>query len=274
MKRQIIHIDEDKCNGCGLCASGCPEGAIQMVGGKARLVGELLCDGLGACIGSCPAGAITIEEREAEPYNERKVMENIIAKGPDVIKAHLRHLADHGQTEYLEEAKRVLKQQKVEVKVENEGEGHHNGGCPGSMMKSFKTEEHKGGKRPHGPAPSELGQWPVQLKLLNPAAPYFRNADLLIAADCVPFAFGDFHSRFLKGKALVVFCPKLDQAYEDYVEKLAELFRINDIKSVSVVRMEVPCCGGTTAIVEEAIKRSGKRHIIKEYTVGLEGEII
>lgn len=277
MKRKIIRIDEEKCNGCGQCANGCPEGAIQMVGGKAHLIGELLCDGLGACIGSCPVGAITIEEREAEPYDERKVMENILAKGPDVLAAHLAHLAHHGQHEYMETAKKVLKEKGIDMPDINEHGGHghgHGGGCPGSMMKDMRKASHGDGGKTAGPVQSELGQWPIQLKLLNPRAPYLNYAELVISADCVPFAYADFHRRFLKGKILIIFCPKLDDAREEYVEKLAEIFRHNDIRSISVARMEVPCCGGTTSIVEEAIQKSGKRLVIKEYTVSIEGEII
>jgi ferredoxin len=279
MKRKIIKIDEDTCNGCGQCANGCPEGAIQMVNHKAHLVGELLCDGLGACIGTCPVGAITIEEREAEPYDEKKVMENILAKGPDVLAAHINHLSSHGQTEYLKTAEEVLKEKGIPMPKLGGSEGHvhgHGGSCPGSMMKDIRktVSADDGGDRHACPLRSELGQWPIQLKLLNPRAPYLDHADLVISADCVAFAYADFHRRFLKGKILVIFCPKLDNAREEYIEKLAEIFTHNDIKSVSVVRMEVPCCGATTAIVEEAIEKSGKRLVIKEYTVSIEGEMV
>lgn len=279
MKRKIINIDNEKCNGCGMCANGCPEGAIQMVNGKAHLVGELLCDGLGACIGSCPVGAITIEEREAEPYDERKVLENILLKGPEVLAAHLKHLAGHAQYEHMRIAKDLLTEKGIDLPYIKENGGHnhgHGGGCPGSMMKDMrKPVPADGAGQDQRTAPaSELGQWPIQLKLLNPGAPYLAHAEIIVAADCVPFVYADFHRRFLKGKILIIFCPKLDEGREEYVAKLAEIFRHNDIRSVSVARMEVPCCGGTTAIVEEAIQRSGKRLVIKEYTVSIDGEMI
>jgi NAD-dependent dihydropyrimidine dehydrogenase PreA subunit len=276
MKRKIIKIDEEKCNGCGKCVPDCPEGALQIIDGKARLVGELLCDGLGACIGNCPEGAITIEEREAEEYDERKAMKNIVAKGPAMIKAHLKHLKDHSQDEYLKIAKDFLQEKKITVpELEDAGHtGPHGGACPGSMMMSFGGTTSPA-HQTAGPAPSsELRQWPVQLQLLNPSAPYFKNVDLVIAADCVPFAYADFHRRFLKDKVLIIFCPKLDTTLEEYVEKLTAIFKNNDIKSVTILHMEVPCCFGTVSLVEEALKKSGKNILVKDYTISLRGEII
>jgi len=199
MKRTIIRIDEEKCNGCGQCVTNCPEGALKVINGKARLVGELLCDGLGACIGHCPQAAILIEEREAKEYDERAVMDNVIKAGIDVITAHLEHLRGHGQHEYFRQAADYLKEKGLALPALATDHHHGRGGnCPGSMMREFKR-----------PAPStesainatsQLSQWPVQLKLLNPHAPYFKNADLLIAADCVPFAYANFHEKFLAGK--------------------------------------------------------------------------
>ena len=269
MKRPIIIIDENKCNGCGNCVTGCPEGAIQMINGKARLINELFCDGLGACIGECPVDAITIEEREASPYSESLVMENIIKHGPDVIKAHLKHLHDHNEKVYLAEAVKILEDKGIpvpEYSVQNT-QGCA-GGCPGSANFSFsKTPEVKGSNERLNFTPvSRLQQWPVQLKLLNPESPFFKEKDLelLIAADCAPFAHGNFHEEFMKGKKLAMFCPKLDPYIEEYREKLAHIFRNGSIKSVTIARMEVPCCGGMSMLVKQAIELSGKTIPVEE----------
>lgn len=230
MKRNIIKIDEGKCNGCGLCIPDCPEGALKIIDGKAKLVKESLCDGLGACIGKCPTGALTVEEREADEFNEEEAKENMET-----------------------------------IRKEHQG-------CPGIKIADFTGKPSSSAtKTKQG---SELRQWPVQLKLLSPEAPYFKNADLVIAADCVPFSFSDFHDRFLKGKILVVFCPKLDNSYQEYVEKLSKIFKANNIRSTTIVHMEVPCCSGTTKMIEEAIKRSGVNTIIKDYTISLQGDIV
>ena len=273
MKRKIIKIDEETCNGCGECVPNCPEGALQIIDGKARLVGELLCDGLGACIGKCPLGAITIEEREAEEYNEKKAMENVIKGGPKVIQAHLKHLKDHGQKEELAAAMEVLREKKINIPhLEEENKKPMHAGCPGSRMMDLrnKPQSVSGG----GPVGSELGQWPIQLQLVSPNAPYFKDADLVIAADCVPFAYGDFHRKFLKDKALVLFCPKLDKTLDEYIEKLSIIFKENNVRSITLVHMEVPCCYGLVQIVEEALKRSGKNIIIKDYTIAVNGGIV
>jgi ferredoxin len=239
MKRKIIHIDEDKCNGCGQCVPACHEGAIKIIDGKARLAGDSLCDGLGACLGECPQGAIMIEEREAAPFDEAE----------------------------------VLKKKEAEMK-EPETEKPLGCGCPGSMMRDFRAAPKTESAGGSGPVASELRQWPVQLKLLNPSAPFFKDADIVVSADCAAFSYGDFHRKFLKGKVLVIFCPKLDDDLDTYVEKLAAVFKANTVRSVTIVRMEVPCCGGTSQIVEEALKRSGKNVIMKEYTISLQGEIV
>ncbi len=271
MKRQIITIDEKVCNGCGKCIPGCPEGALQLIDGKARLISDLFCDGLGACLGECPVGAISVEEREAEPYNERLVMENIIKAGPNTIKAHLKHLKDHGEDGFYREAVAVLKEKGMPV-PQSAPEGHAcGGGCPGTMAKMFAPAADSA--EAQGPVASQLRQWPTQLQLLNPAAPYFQNADLLVAADCVPTACGDFHNRLLKGKVVVQFCPKLDQATDRYVEKLASILQQNNIRSITVARMEVPCCGGTEFIVRKALELAGQSKKVTVNIVSISGEV-
>ena len=276
MKRQIIKIDEEKCNGCGLCVPDCPEGALQIVEGKARLVGELLCDGLGACMGVCPEGAISVEEREAEAYDEKKVMENIVAVGDATLAAHLKHLRDHKQKEYLSLALEYMKENNIkEPEMKNE-EKPMACGCPGSMMRDFsdKDKNEADVSAPTAAAKSQLRQWPTQLHLVGPQAPYFADADLLVAADCTAFAFGDFHNRFIKGKAMVMFCPKLDSEMDMYLEKLTAIIKDNNIKSITVAKMEVPCCYGALALTENALKASGKNIVIKEYTIGVQGDIV
>ena len=274
MKRKIIRIDDTICDGCGQCLPNCPEGALQIIDGKARLVFDLFCDGLGACIGTCPLGAIAVEEREAEPYDERRVMAGIIPQGENVIRAHLEHLRAHKQNDYLEQALEVLRENGLE-------EPEHIGavpvhGCPGSRTVELKKGSTKPAAEANGStkAASELRSWPVQLQLLNPDAPFFAGADLLIAADCVPFAHAGFHRRFLKGKVAVIFCPKLDHPDDLYVEKLAAIFKSHAIRSATVVRMEVPCCGGTTAIVRQAMAQAGVDIPFCEQVISIRGEIL
>ena len=273
-KRKIINIDEKKCNGCGLCIPNCPEGALQMIDKKARLISDLFCDGLGACIGHCPEGAITIEEREAEPYNEKKVMANIVKQGRNVTKAHLEHLKDHGANDYLKEAVEFLKEKGIENPLLGSihAAKHGHSGCPGSKLMEFgkKSSSNKeAGSKVK--SESELRQWPIQIMLVPPHAPYFKGADLLIAADCVPFSYPDFHQDLLKGKILLVGCPKLDDS-EFYKTKITQIFKENDIKSVTCAHMEVPCCFGLVSVVETAIADSGKKIPFKEITIGIQGE--
>ena len=268
MKRKIITIEESKCDGCGACVPGCPEGALRIIDGKARLVSDLFCDGLGACIGNCPRGAITIEEREAEPYDERKVMERIVTQGENTIIAHLNHLKDHGEDKLYRIAADFLSEKGIVVGAEKKAPVH--AGCPGSAMKTInhpRTGEASSGA-------SALESWPVQLRLVNPHAPYFDNADLLVAADCAAFAHGNFHDTFLKGKVPVIFCPKLDQDIEGYIEKMANILSSHPIRSITVVRMVVPCCGGTGYVVKEALARSGKDIPVKDVVISLEGNIL
>jgi len=269
--RQIITIDEGKCTGCGECIPNCPEGALQIIDGKARLVSDLFCDGLGACIGHCPEGAITIEEREAEPYDERQVMANVVKQGPNVIRAHLEHLRAHGATDYLQEALDYLREQGIEAPdAESPAPAHHQGGCPGARVMEFEAAD---GDQPTGRAVSQLRQWPVQLALVPPMAPYLQGANLVITADCVPFACGSFHEDFLKGKAVLVGCPKLDDV-SAYREKLAAIFEQAGLRSIDVVYMEVPCCFGLVHVVQQALADAGEDIPVALTKISIQGEVI
>lgn len=272
MKRDIITIDEDKCNGCGECIPGCPEGALQVLDGKARIISDLFCDGLGACIGNCPTGAIKIVQREAEPYDEHKTMENIAKGGEKVIQAHLKHLKDHGQKEYLEQALEYLEQRSLFIP---DFEEKTKCNCPGTMSKTIIREKSLVENIDVTP---QLNNWPIQLSLMNPDAPYFENADLLISADCVPFSYPKFQQKFLKGKVLIMFCPKLDKVIDQYVEKLSYIFEHKNIQSITIVHMEVPCCSGIEIIVKRALEigQKGAQKVItlKDYTISISGEII
>ncbi len=282
-KRRIINVDEDKCDGCGACATGCHEGALLVIDGKARLVSDLLCDGLGACIGDCPRGAIRIEERAAEPYDEAKVMEGMVKHGPGTIKAHLEHLAGHGQKTLLAQALAYLKARGISSPMEeemsrNEKNGQRHGGngpcgCPGERTMDFREEGGPGAEEGAGEAKSQLRQWPVQLHLISPQAPYFRKADLLVAADCTAYAYGDFHEDFIKGRAMVVACPKLDDGLEVYEEKLRALIEDAGVNTITVAQMEVPCCGGLLSLVKRAAEAAGRRVPVKRVVVGVQGGI-
>jgi NAD-dependent dihydropyrimidine dehydrogenase PreA subunit len=280
--RKIISIDEEKCTGCGQCIPDCPEGALQLIEGKARLVSDLFCDGLGACIGTCPEGAISVIEREAGAYDEKAVMKTIVKQGEPVIRAHLEHLAGHGQTElyrqaisYLNEHSLAVPDHKAADCSPKQSEHHHPdfAGCPGVAAQSIARGTRTGPPQPAGTTSSELRQWPVQLKLLNPAAPYFENADLLISADCAPFAYAGFHQEILKGKILIIFCPKLDSDIDGYIAKLAEIVSIHTINSITVVHMEVPCCSGVRYVVDQALERAGKKVPVTDYTITISGEM-
>ena len=230
MKRKIIRIDEEKCNGCGLCAAACHEGAIGMVNGKAKLLREDYCDGLGDCLPACEAGAITFEERECAAYDASAVA-----------------------------AAKAQKAQPLPC------------GCPGTHARAIERGE-RGAHVAAAPAASELSQWPVQIKLVSVRAPYFAGANLLIAADCTAYACGDFHARFIRNRVTLIGCPKLDDG--NYAEKLTEIIRENDIRSVTVVRMEVPCCGGIEQAAKTAIMQSGKFLPWQVVTVGVDGRIL
>ena len=277
-KRKIIKIDEDKCNGCGLCIPNCPEGAIQLIDNKARIISDLFCDGLGACIGHCPEGAITIEEREAEPYDEKKVMENIVKKGKNTIIAHLEHLKDHGEIENLNIAVQLLKEKGINIELKNNNHQKHiRSGCPGSKVMDFSNNNsHNENDTIENSVnrPSQLKQWPIQLHLVPPHAPYYQGKDVLLAADCVAYAIGDFHKEYMKDKSIAIACPKLDHDIDIYIEKIKLMIDAAKIKSLTVMMMEVPCCFGLMQIVKEAVKKSTRKIPIKSIIVSIHGEIL
>ncbi len=273
-KRKIIKIDEEKCNGCGACIPNCPEGAIQVIDGKARLISDIFCDGLGACIGHCPQDAITTEKRTAEPYDEEKVMENIIKAGEKTIVAHLNHLKDHGEKTYLKEALEILKQKNITVPFKEEQQTPHPAcKCPGAQAMDFSSEK-KHQKTEQGARPSHLGQWPVQLHLLSPNASYLQDSNILLVADCVAYSLGDFHEKYLKGKSIAIACPKLDSNIESYREKLTAFIDIAQIHSLTVMTMEVPCCRGLLSLAQQAALQASRTIPIKSIVVGIKGNII
>ncbi|MCK9302405.1 MAG: 4Fe-4S ferredoxin [Bacteroidales bacterium] len=275
MKRKIISIDEQLCNGCGSCVEGCHEGALQLIDGKARIVSELYCDGLGACIGECPTGAIKIEERDVEPYNETAVMERISSKGEKTIVAHLKHLKDHGEKEYFVQGIDYIREHNLNVDISSltNAESKMACGCPGSIARSFAASTATAVVSEDNVPQSQLTHWPVQLHLLNPEAGYFTGEDVVLAADCTAFAFGDFHNRFLKGKKLAIACPKLDSNKEEYVEKITKMIDSAKINTLTVVIMEVPCCGGLMQIAKMAADKAMRKVPIKQVIIGLQGEV-
>lgn len=246
MIRKIVRIDQERCDGCGLCVPSCAEGAIRIVDGKAVLSADNLCDGLGACLGECPQGAITVIEREADEFDEEAVAKHLDKTAPVAgsVKPH-KPTHDHHDA--------------------------HHGGCPGSRAVSLPMQQ-AAATTSEAKQPSRLRQWPVQLHLAPVSAPYFQNADLLIAADCVPFAYADFHRDFLEGKVVLIGCPKLDDN-SFYQEKLTELFRVSTLKSITVLRMEVPCCGGIVMAARQALAASGKDIPFNEVTITIRGEV-
>ena len=296
MIREVVKIDEELCDGCGACIPSCHEGALQMIDGKARLISDLMCDGLGACLGHCPQGAITIEEREAGPYDETKVMEIMVEKGENTVLAHLQHLKEHHEMELLREGVQYLKDHAAQLEfsvTEVMNRVHHAKveepqlacGCPGSEARSFDPQSFLGGTVPAAGTfslaggtvteqPSELRQWPVQMHLINPVASYFRQTDLVLAADCVAYSLGNFHSRWLKGKTLAIACPKLDSGLESYVEKIRGLIDEAKINTLTVMMMQVPCCGGLLQMVRMAAGQAERKVPVKKIIVGVEGDIL
>ena len=261
-KRNIIRIDESKCDGCGLCVPSCAEGAIQVIDGKARLVSETYCDGLGACLGECPQDAITIEERDAAEFDEAAVEKHLsaIGRAPQAHAVAPKPAPAPAPAACPSTRPHPAGLERVLGMAGLAGAGHgHGGGCPGSaarMLEPRPAAAPANGPSAAAPA-SQLANWPVQLMLLPPKAPYFHGAELLIAADCVPFAFADFHRRFVTGRTVAMGCPKLDDT-QIYLNKLAQIFAANEIRSIHVVYMEVPCCSGLVHTVKEALAASGK----------------
>jgi len=245
VRRKIIEIDEEKCTGCGACVTSCAEGALQVVGGKAKVVNEVFCDGLGACIGECPEGALRIVEREAPGFDEGAVEEHLRTAGT----ARGRQATDPEPC-----------------------------GCPSHnpmilTASSARADGRAGGEGDMSGLPPELANWPVQWRLVSSAMPFFRGKEVLLAADCVPFAFRDFHGRFLRGRPVIIGCPKLDDK-KAYLDKLVDIFTNATPKAARVVIMEVPCCGGLKRLVDEAVRLSGKQIPVEVTVVGIKGEVL
>ena len=266
-KRNIIKIDEDKCTGCGLCVPSCAEGAIQIVNGKAKLVSEKYCDGLGACLGECPEGALQVIEREAEGFDEEAVRAHLDAAPRDTGAPRAGHASHSGSHPAAHKGHGA----------NHEVDAPH--ACPGARMMHFQAEEAPAASTPGATAPaaasgkSRLTQWPVQLMLVPADAPYFKNADILVAADCVPFALAGFHEQLLKGKAVVVGCPKLDDV-GFYTKKLAQIFSSSGARSVTVATMEVPCCSGLVKAVYDALDTVDRSIPVYTVTVGIRGQVL
>ncbi len=310
MQRKIIQIDEEKCDGCGLCIPNCHEGALQIVEGKARLISDPLCDGLGACIGHCPKGAIHLEEREAEGYDEQQVMEEMILKGKDTVISHLKHLKEHGEKEFLNMGIDFLWSRQEELgfdvddlisevhgikqrgdlfaqATENNREAQQEYApavcaCPGSRSVAFNGQPildemettRKSPVEDTSSNQSHLSHWPVQMHLINPGAPRYHNADLLLAADCVAFSMANFHQDFLKGRKLAIACPKLDSGQQLYLEKLVRLIDEARINTLTVMKMEVPCCGGLVQLCQLALQNAARKVPLKIITVSIEGKLL
>jgi ferredoxin len=249
---------------------------LQVIDGKARLISDIFCDGLGACIGHSPQGAITTEERDAEKYDEKKVMrENIIKAGKNTIIAHLKHLKDHGETGYLKEALEVLKEKEIEADFDEKTDTHtfHPQGCPGSKMMDF-SDERKRGIEENGSRVSQLRQWPVQFHLVPPNAPYFQDKDVLLVADCVGYSLADFHKDYLKDKSLVIACPKLDSNLDVYLHKLTSMIDDAKINTLTVMTMEVPCCSGLLGLAQKASENASRKIPIKVIVVSIKSKIL
>ncbi len=258
LKRQIIRIDEEKCDGCGLCIPSCPEGALAIVDGKAKVVRDDFCDGLGACLGDCPLDALHVVEEVVDAYDEQGVMEHLRKTAPDKVEQHQQHLQAHGM------AAAVAKPEPVA------------GGCPSAVTMAWNEEK----QETAAPVKSEsaLRQWPVQLHLVSPQAPYFQNADLVLVADCVPFAYPDFHQDWLHDRAVVVCCPKLDDL-TGYLEKITAIIAIGKPRRVTVLHMEVPCCGGIVQLARQSMVKAAEARAetmkipFQSIRIGIKGEV-
>ena len=257
--RPIVRIDEAKCTGCGDCIPSCAEGAIRIIDGKARLIAENLCDGMGACLGHCPEGAIIVESRQADAFDE------------SAVQVHLKLLdngrAAHGRVHKPANGARAM------TNAEPHAQQPAAGACPGARMMNFAEPDADAGAA-EGTRPSQLRQWPIQLHLASPGAPYFQGADVLLAADCVAFAVGDFHKDHLAGNSLAIACPKLDQQQEIYRQKITALVNEAKINTLTVMIMEVPCCGGLLRLSQEAVAQADRKVPIKCKVVGVQGNIV
>jgi NAD-dependent dihydropyrimidine dehydrogenase PreA subunit len=289
MLRDILKIDEEKCNGCGLCVPNCHEGALQVIDGKVRLVSELMCDGLGACIGYCPEDAIRIEKREAQPYDEIAVISEMVHKGANTVTAHLKHLKNHNEHGYLKEGTDWMEMHEKDVPfsvreviaevndeknpkiVSGPAHVHQGGGCPGSRERIIAPAPVSAMM---ADTPSHLTHWPVQMHLINPNSPVYSGADLLFAADCVAFSLGSFHQSFLKNRSLAIACPKLDHNMEIYIDKLVTMIDTAKVNTITVMMMEVPCCGGLMQMVRNALGRASRKVPLKAVLVSIDGKIL
>lgn len=292
MIREIIIIDEELCNGCGDCVPNCHEGALQIIDGKVRLVSELMCDGLGACLGHCHAGALSIEKRDVPEYDEVLVVKGIIPKGKNTLIAHLKHLKDHDERVYLRQAMDYLQsiKESLPFSLDEIKSAMHpakpaspaiafaqmphtqHSGCPGSRAQDFALAPKP--DTSHGSLQSQLSQWPIQLHLINPAMSSFEGADILVAADCVAFTCGDFHQTWLKDKKLAIACPKLDEGQQIYFDKIVRMIEEAKVNTITVMIMEVPCCGGLLGLVKKAAAAAKRKVPVKAVTVSIRGEIL
>lgn len=253
MKRKIIKIDEEKCNGCGLCVPNCAEEAIKIIDGKAKLVSDVFCDGLGACLGECPEGALAIVEREAKPFDEKLVQKTITSNKREQIQGRAGKVAPHDLS--------VI--------------DHAAHSCPGSAHAIFERKaQSPASSAAANIQQSELTHWPIQLHLVNPAADFFRDKDVVLAADCVAYSLPDFHERFLKGKSLAIACPKLDEGQDVYMEKISKMADEAKINTLTVLMMEVPCCRGLLQIVQTALQSAKRKVPVKAVIIGTRGDVI
>ncbi|MGL5914232.1 MAG: ATP-binding protein [Bacteroidales bacterium] len=276
MKRNIIAINSEICNGCGICVESCHEGALQIIDGKAKIVSEFYCDGLGVCIRDCPVGAITIEERKAEAYDEVAVIQRIMKKGEKAMLAHLKHLKNHNKNTFLTQGLQFIEKQELNIDTHslNAEEPKMACNCPSSMPSSFTAPSVQLLLPIKTQNSSQLTHWPVQLHLLNPIATYFTDADVLLAADCTAFACSNFHQQFLAEKKLAIACPKLDSNKEVYIEKLMTMFESSSINTLTVVIMEVPCCGSLIQLVQMAAQQAKRSVPIKRVIISVQGDLV